>query len=88
MLATATRKPSVRNSNQDGTQKLPHRCSVFTRDARPRRLQPTTRGMLFEALLPPADRRLQALLACDLAELLALGRVGHRREAEHFLAIL
>src|SRR5262249_41984769 len=48
----------------------------------------STRGMLFEALLPPADRRLQALLARDLAELLALGRVGHRREAEHLLAIL
>src|SRR5262249_19828546 len=32
----------------------------------------STRGTLFEALLPPADRRFQALLACDLAELLAL----------------
>src|SRR4029077_6587515 len=45
-------------------------------------------GALLESVLPPADRRLQALLARDLTELLALGRVRHRREAEHLLAVL
>src|SRR5262245_40447605 len=42
---------------------------------------------LLEALLPPADRHLQALLARDLAELLTLRRMRHRRHAEHFLAV-
>jgi len=43
---------------------------------------------LLEALLAPADRRFKSLLARDLAKLLALWRVRHRRHAEHFLPIL
>src|SRR5262245_22471535 len=45
-------------------------------------------GTLLEALLPPAECRLEALLARDLAELLAFGRMRHRRHAEHLLAVL
>src|SRR5262249_38548993 len=41
-----------------------------------------------EALVPPADGGPEALLARDLAELLALGRLCHRGEAEHLLTVL